>query len=284
MRRRASWSGLLLASWALLALPARGEGAAPAAAAAAEPGWSFTAAPYVWFFFIDGNFGAGGQEVPVETNLADAIEHSDSFAALELNFQAQNGPWTILVDPTWMRIGESFSMDSGSDRITGDVTSDFMLLDTMVLREAKRWTFGGASGGAGAEERSASVDLLGGMRTTVISGDLDLKRKPSDPLLDEVEKQFDSTQSWVDPVIGFRAILDLGRLHAIFRGDVGGFTISSDVTSEMWTGVSYDFEMLGLDAYTGVSFRALYDDFDGDDGFLYQTWTYGPVAGMGVRF
>ena len=49
-------------------------------------------------------------------------------------------------------------------------------------------------------------------------------------------------------------------------------------------GVLYKFKMFGPDAFTGAAFRVLDDDYDASNGFLYRTWIYGSVIGMGFHF
>lgn len=289
MTRRARRSSLWLLLCAALAAPAWGEPDAGADCKCNPDSewlsyWKFSVTPYLWLFFIDGDIGAGGKRAEVSANFTDLFKHTDSMLGIELNLQAENGPWTVIVDPTWLRATSSFSLAKGPLRVKGDETADFSLIDAMVLREAARWSWREEGAAPTESDRSLALDLLGGMRATIIAGDLDLKLKPPGNLLDDVKRQFDSTQSWVDPVIGGRATLDLGRFTLLARGDVGGFTISSDITSEMWASALYKFKLLGLDAFTGAAFRAVYDDYDASNGFLYRTWTYGPVVGMGFRF
>jgi len=246
--------------------------------------WKFQVTPYVWMFFIDGDIGAAGKKTSVSANFTDLFKHTDSVLGLELNMQAQNGPWTVVVDPTWLRATASTSFDRGPLRVKGDATADYVLLDALVMREALRWSWRDANAAPAEPDRYASIDLLGGMRSTILVGDFNVKVNVPNDFTREVQRQLDQTQSWVDPVVGARATLDLGRFTLGVRGDIGGFTLVSDLTSEMWASAAYKFKLFGLDAFTGAAFRAVYDDYDANNGFLYKTWIYGPVIGMGFRF
>ena len=246
--------------------------------------WQFQIAPYVWLFFIDGKVGAGHKKTDVNTNIFDLFQNTDTLLGIEVNMQAKNGPWTVLVDPTWLRATDSFDFGLGPAEVKGDVTADVYIIDAMVLRELWHKDFGAPVVEKGMPRQGLTLDALGGMRAIILSGDLDLKLKPPGEILDDIKHQWSATQSWVDPVIGARATLDLGRFTLAARGDVGGFTVSSDITSEMWATAAYKFKLFGLDAFSGVSFRALYDDYDADNGFLFKSWIYGPVLGMGFRF
>ena len=267
---------LVLAAW--LAAPARSE-------PAADPGWSFTVAPYLWLFNLKGDVGAAGRESAVDTSLFDLVENKDSVIGLQANLQARNGPWTLLVDPTWLRVRDDF--DAGGDlaSVDGDISGDVFFADLMVLREVWRLPFGEPVVEKGMQQPAASLDLLGGVRVWVVSTDLDLQVSIPDPVLDGLERSFSETKSWADPVLGARATLDLGdRLHLIARGDIGGFHIASDLTSEMWTSLVLDFGLFGHDAFAALGYRAIYLDYDDDGGFLLQGWLHGPTLGVGVRF
>ena len=246
--------------------------------------WRFQVAPYLWLFFIDGDVGSHGKQTGVHTSLFDLFQNTDTVLGVEVNMQAQNGPWTLLVDPTWLRVTDSFDLGAGPLKVKGDITANVALIDAMVLRELWHKDFGAPVVEKGMPRQGFTLDALGGMRATIIGGDLNLKVKPPGDLLDDIKHQWDATQNWVDPVIGARATIDCGRFEFIARGDVGGFTIQSDITSEMWASAVYKFKMFGLDAGAAVGFRALYDDYDADNGFLYKTWIYGPTIGMGFRF
>jgi len=281
----------VLTLFALVALVAPVAFADPDATATAKSGsdsawsdWQFQVAPYLWLFFLDGDVGAGHQKTGVHTSLFDLFQNTDTVLGIEVNMQAKNGPWTVLVDPTWLRITDSFNLGQGLVKVKGDVTSDIYIIDAMVLRELWHKDFGAPVVEKGMPRQGFTLDALGGMRAFILSGDLDLKIKPPGDLLDDIKHQWDATQNWVDPVIGARATLDLGRFTLAARGDVGGFTIQSDITSEMWATAAYNFKLFGVDAFSGVSFRAIYDDYDSDNGFLYKACLYGPVIGMGFRF
>jgi len=278
MRFRCSCSIALFTLAALLAAPARSE-------PASDPGWSFTLAPYLWLFNLKGDVGAAGRESSVDTSLIDLFQNNDSVIGIQANLQARNGPWTLLADPTWLRVTDDF--DAGGDlaSVDGDITGDVFLIDLMVMREAWRLPLGEPVVEKGMQQPAVALDLLGGVRVWVVSTDLDLKVSIPDPVLDGLERSFGETHSWADPVLGARATVDLTRrLHLIARGDIGGFHIASDLTSEMWANLVYDFGFFGHDAFAGLGYRAIYLDYDDDGGFLIQSWMHGPTLGVGLRF
>jgi len=72
----------------------------------------------------------------------------------------------------------------------------------------------------------------------------------------------------------------------VFRGDVGGFGLSSDFTALIAAGVHYRFtNMISLD----VRYKALWVDYEtgakGAPGyFSYTTVTHGPILGVIFEF
>lgn len=272
--RRTLW----LAVAALLAAPAQAE-------PAEDPGWEFSVAPYLWLFNLKGDVGAAGQETSVDTSLFELFENNDSVLGVEANIQAKNGPWTLMADPTWLRIQDDFHASEGPASIDADVTASSVILDLMVMREVWRRPLGEPVVEKGMPQPAFALDLLGGTRIWVIDLDLDLEATTTGPLVDELDRALDGTQSWADPVIGARAALDVtDRVHLAMRGDIGGFHVGSDLTSELWANLIYDFGLFGRDAFAGLGYRALYTDYDDNGGFLLQAWLHGPTVGAGVRF
>jgi hypothetical protein len=269
---------VLFTSAALLAAPAQSE---PAEA----PGWEFTVAPYLWLFNLKGDVGGGGRESSVDTSLIDLFQNNDSVLGVQANFQARNGPWTLLVDPTFLRIQDDFDVGRDIVDVDAEATGTLVLIDLMGMREAWRKPLGEPVVEQGMQQRAFALDLLAGMRVMIVDTDLDLDTSSPAPELDGLQRSFGDTETWVDPLIGARATLDLtDRLFLLARGDVGGFHLGSDLTSETWLNLGIDFRLLGHDAFAALGYRALYVDYDADDGFLLQAWTHGPTLGVGLRF
>ena len=206
---------------------------------------------------------------------------------IEANIQARNGPWTLLVDPTWLRVQDDFhvSGDLGV-RLNGDVTADVVIIDLMVMREVWRMDIGAPVVEKGMPKRGLALDLLGGTRIWVLSSEWGFQRHdarvPSSTTLD---RDLDRTESWADPVLGARGTWDItDRLHFLLRGDIGGFHVASDLTSEQWASLVYDFKLFGRDAFAAVGYRGLYTDYDPNGGFLMKTWLHGPTIGVGMKF
>jgi len=95
-----------------------------------------------------------------------------------------------------------------------------------------------------------------------------------------IDTSIESTTSWVDAVIGFRASVDVVRTVSLtFRGDVGGFSIgnSSNFTWQAAPGVEWRFSehLYSTLAYQAIGFN---------QGRASNTILYGANIGIGYRF
>ena len=96
-------------------------------------------------------------------------------------------------------------------------------------------------------------------------------------LRDGINTAIESTTSWVDAVIGFRASVDILRSVSLgFRGDVGGFAIgnSSNFTWQAIPGVEWRFTQ---NWYATLAYQAI----GFDRGRVDHTILYGVDLGLG---
>ncbi|MEM1443619.1 MAG: hypothetical protein AAGF67_14835 [Verrucomicrobiota bacterium] len=90
-----------------------------------------------------------------------------------------------------------------------------------------------------------------------------------------------ASKSWVDPYVGFRARYQIDdQWHLAFRGDVGGFGVSSDLTWSLFAAVGYDFsDRITLEG----GYRHLATDYR-SGGFVYDLAITGPFIGIAIEF
>jgi hypothetical protein len=94
----------------------------------------------------------------------------------------------------------------------------------------------------------------------------------------------DSTEDWIDPLIGSRIGLDLTDNWALLgEGNLGGFGVGSDFTWNAQAYVGYQFSVLGRPTTLLVGYRALYQDYHHRD-FEWAVTMHGPVIGAATRF
>src|SRR6188768_3510540 len=109
MRNRSFW--LLGFFCALTATAAPGFAAdlppfhAPMVEAPAVSGWTYRVTPYGWLTAITGTQTVRGRSVKVDASFIDIVEESDTLVALMGDFEARNGPFGLLANVVWSKIG-----------------------------------------------------------------------------------------------------------------------------------------------------------------------------------
>lgn len=90
-----------------------------------------------------------------------------------------------------------------------------------------------------------------------------------------------SSDSWLDPVVGFRAAAPIASgFSAVGFADIGGFGVGSDFSWEVYGGLDYEFS----DRFVGrLGFRYISIDYS-KSGVKYDTELFGPAAGLTIRF
>ncbi len=126
------------------------------------------------------------------------------------------------------------------------------------------------------ESDAVSVDAGAGARFWYLDNRLDLApgARPTRTIVTEDE-------SWVDPVVAGRVIAGLGGPWGMtVAGDIGGFSVGSDLTWQAIGTIDYEWsDKLQLRA----GYRALSVDYQ-DGKFLYDVLMQGPVVGLTYRF
>jgi hypothetical protein len=254
------------------------------------PGWTFRIVPYGWLTAMDGTQTVRGRSVKVNASFADIVEASDTLVALMGDFEARNGPFSLMANLVWSKIGGA---DSGvrsrslAPGITGTFGTSLKLDIEMAIVEL---------GAAYEVARFGPVafDILGGARYWYQEADLSFAVGGA---VDIGDLQVAGTRAfarsgsvdWLDPVIGARVRYTVTPGHELLlRGDIGGFGVGSDFS---WQAIgAYGFE---LGTYQGVTFsgvigyRALYADYVQGEGrrrYEFDMLQHGPVFGISAKF
>ena len=213
----------------------------PSSAGAATDGWEFDLSVYMFGVGIDGDVTAKGVETEVD------LSSSDVFDALELGgmamLQARNGDWAIHGDVIFLGLGatEDFRRSFGpvTAEVTGEVDVDMTILEL--------------DGGYYFSDR---FELLFGVRYVKIDGTTEIRT------VNFGDFKGEGDESWVDPLVGGRIILPIGKRWSFYgRGDVGGFGVGSDLS---WSATV----AFSVKATEHVSFQFGYRalDIDYEDG------------------
>jgi len=234
---------------------------APAVAQAKDDEWEYTVAPYLVLASMDGKLGVGGVEADVDVSASDIF--SNLQAGFNGYFAARKGNWGFGVDVIYMSLGAS------TDTVNVDPSQ-------------------GAFTFVAIRRLAPTLDLNFGARWNVMRSRIEFKdNSPVFPgtLVEE-------TKQWVDPVVGVHWKQPIGERWVFsLPVNVGGFGLSSKIAVDVFPTLQFK---VGKNAWLGAGWRFLYMDYEtgyedgvpvpGEDSFLYDMSTTGPVLGMAFRF
>ena len=238
--------------------------------------WRFTITPYIWLPSISGSmklepppgFGSGKVDTGPDSYLEDL-----KFAGM-LDLQVQKGRWSLLADIIYV----DFS---------GNQTAHFpgVLPGGGGLTVGADWDLQGLVfefAGAYSVFRNEylNFDLLAGVRYAEIEGKVSLHIIGPLPAFVS-SRTFSKTESFVDPIVGFKGKFELGKKWYLpYYFDIGGFGVDSDVTLQAFAGIGYRF----CDWFSAVlGYRYLYYDF-GDSKLVKDLNLYGGTLGFSFTF
>ncbi len=225
-------------------------------------GWRFQVMPYALIPSLDGTIGV--RELPdleMEANPKDIFRNL-KFAGL-LYLETGNRNWALTSDLIYMKLGK----DTETGRIIkdGSIEVQQLMWEVGILREVIK-----------------GVELGIGGRYNHFDAGIDLTT-PS--LNGPVTRSRDRQVWWVDPiVIGRLKTTIADNLLLQLRGDVGGFGVASAFA---WQGQAYaDYKFSEL-FQLGLGYRYIslnYEEGSGEDRFLFDVNTKGPVIRFGFNF
>lgn len=233
--------------------------------AAEEDDWQFTVEPYLMGTNIEGDTRLGRPTgVDVDVDFGDILENLEAAFMINGSVYHKSG-WGILVDYGFMKLGKDTSGPVGGI-IDAEVRQG--VLETFI---AKQFSL-----------QQASLEFYTGIRWW--DNDIDVS---VDPAIRQGSVTLSVDEDWVDPVVGSQLTMGITeRFDLIFRGDVGGFGISSDFTALIAAGVHCRLtELISLD----LRYKAIWVDYEtGTEGtpgyFSYKTVTHGPILGVIFNF
>jgi hypothetical protein len=213
--------------------------------------WQFTISPYLWVASIVGSTGADGIDSGIDTGYnflsLDNLEGAFFIAA-----SARKGRWTIQTDAVFLKFADEGIFDLLTANI--DLSGNVLELSGAYRPGSFKYT-----------------ELVFGVRRVSLEIDIGLTPGPQG-----IQKE-----NWLDPLIGIRHIRPLGeKWRAIFRADLGGFGVSSDLTFNAIVGA--DFNMTKHSSLF-LGYRYLTLDFSEDD-FLADLTADGFALGVEFSF
>lgn len=216
--------------------------------------WQFSATPYLMFPSMSGDAQVGPLRVDVSTSPGDVFSNLN-WGVMGL-LEAHNGVWGVNLDLTYM------NLDATDDRERGSVNGHQ-----------------GAYSATGMVRVAPGLDVYAGARINSIGLHVEGFDAPGQP------REGSRTRTWVDPLIGARAVLPIGdKFDFTLLADMGGFGIGSDVAAQVWP----SFGWKASDSLkVSAGYRVIYTDYstgEGDSHFVYDVTTFGPTLGVSIRF
>lgn len=270
-------SGKIRMAWALLAaVLALGSAAAAAQTeamsrdATSRDGWHYEVTPYIWGGAIKGAV-QGGSLPTINTD----VSFSDILSVLDFGlmgaFEARKDRWGVLLDLVYMDLSAGGTASrTGPGPIGATATANANLgMKQTVLAAAVAYR---------ATEGSSPVDVFGGLRYVKLEADADID---GSFFAQTGTVAASADRHWVDPYVGARMRYALNdRWSLTGYGDIGGFSLGSDITWQVSAGARYDFSK----SVSGIfGYRIFYADYD-KSGFLFDMKTEGLYAGASIRF
>jgi len=269
--------------------------------AAAPSGWQFRFTPYAWAPSVNGDVTVRGYTADIDMSFWDLFDSDssgvqlDSLAALMGYMEARKGPMGIYGDVVWGK----FDFSGGavtqrnpiadlnvSARAKAGLDYEITMAESGLTYEVARW--------AGTRS-STALDVLGGARywnqeldlSLAVDGSVDLgKLGPERSGSRAVARS--GTLEWVDPFVGFRVRHELAPGRELqFLGDIGGFSVGSDLTWQLFAGYSFDFAVWQTALHGVVGYRAVSVDYTQNDAGNKNNLDlilHGPVVGLSFRW
>ncbi len=228
-----------------------------------EDKWQFLVEPYLMFPNMNGQVGIGDlPAVPVDANPGDVFEKLHMGAMLYL--EARNNQWSINSDLVYMDLQQ-------------DITPCKLINSGTATVKQTIWEV------AGLYRLLSFLEVGLGGRLNYLVTDLEAVRNVFPIGIEDLSGHHSKT--FVDPIIIARLTTDIeGKWLFQFRGDIGGFGISSDLTWQLQGYAGYRFTKL---FQLSVGYRILGIDYNkGEEAkhFIFDMNEFGPVIRLGFNF
>ena len=254
-------TGIALAALLLVASGSPALAAAADAPTKATPmptdGWRHVVALYGWGAGMSGTGDIGPVEGDVDVSFSEIVE--DLEMAGMMAYRGENDHWAIMGNVVYVGLGSAKDLPLGG---VADVDLDQWIVEV-----------------DGAFRFSERFEVLFGLR----GYELDLAVEVRSPL--GATASGEAGKNWVDPVIGARYKLPMGKAwDFVVRGDVGGFGIGSELS---WQAVTHFDWRASKNVGMSVGYLLLdvdYEDGEGADEFLYDMAIQGPFLALVLSF
>jgi len=275
------WKAAILVVLALIS------GGAPAHAADDPPPspWEFEFAPYAW---IPGTFGTitvhdvGAKADVTVKDMLDIVTSGNGMAAGSY-FGLRYDRFEAFADGFggFIKAGETLTVRTRlcTATIAGEVETRPVFVDVGVGYRIGQWVIPG-------RQHPLTLGAYVGTRYTHIGTQINASRSVANVGLRRaaaVSESFD----WADPMLGVRTQVPLlDNVAFDFRGDIGGFDVSSKLIWGIVADLRYQmaWRPLSVHPYVSAGYRAISLDHDFGAGSSADLQFRGPLSAFGFTF
>lgn len=227
--------------------------------------WHYELTPYLWATRMSGDVKTAAlPNTHVDMKFGDILENLDM--GFMGSFEARKSQWGLLFDGMYMKVSDS--AQSTNPENGPFVNANARIKQTMLAGAVAYRAY----------DAGSTIDVIGGLRYNKIHVDAHIEASGNgmNPAIDR-----SGTRSWVDPYIGLRATVPVTeKLNAIAYGDIGGFSIGSEFTTQVMLGFNYAHSKS-----TSMNFGYRYMDIDYEHGgFRYKMVNDGIYTGLTFKF
>jgi hypothetical protein len=226
-----------------------------------EKDFTFTINPYLWTTAIGGSVQhTNSSPYYFNKTFSDAVKNMKMAAMIGGRVKYKS--ISLLYDIIYFNLESDISLPVYSGYVTGtsgfkQFSGDFSLGYRIPIKE-----------------KNIQIDFYGGTRVWSVESKLNLTGSEGHVYTS------DQSKTWVDPIVGVGGLYIFSRKwFSVFKADIGGFGVSSDLTSTFaWT-FGYNFS----DHWnTMFGWKDLYIDYK--DKLMWEVSLYGLVFSLGYKF
>jgi hypothetical protein len=247
-----------------------------------------------WFPEIKGHTMSGGKMSKVNLGFNDFYEllsHNLSAGAM-LNVEARRGRWSVFTDILYLKLSGHLTKNATLPPLTVGGPGIDLKASGNFDASIGIYELGGAyrfldkPWGGEESRKKISMDVIGGLRYWRIWSKLDANLAASvGPFSASRPMQAEAVKDWVDPFIGLRLQTDLTeKIFFSARGDIGGFGIGSNFSSEFTWKAQAGFSYNPTPRFSVFAGYQMLDVNYKDKGFGADLRLAGPVLAVGYTF
>lgn len=271
---------------------------APKAPSLEPTAWAYTVMPYAWMPSLNGSSTVKGRTTDIDATFVDLLhrEIPKQLFGVMGAFEMRKGPFAIMTDVVYMKAGASGNearMRSVHPQVGGTLAATAALEFEMLIAETALAYEVFHSQGT-VPGTATSIDLYAGGRFWWQRAEASLALTAGltvgDLAVSGGRAVADSGNvAWFDPLVGLRLRHHFTpETELVLRGDVGGFSVGSDLSWQVMGYMNWDFARTQHAVWSGMlGYRALYVDFQRGSGrnlYEYDMLTHGPIIGVTARF